>query len=390
MSVAAPRDLQGLRRRLLAWYDARQRDLPWRRDPSLYGTWIAEMMLQQTTVATVAPAWRRFLARFPDVVALATAPEADVLAAWTGLGYYRRARHLHAAARAIVAEREGVLPRTLEGWRALPGVGAYAAGAIASIGLGLRAPALDANARRVFARWSAPADGAAVPAVADLEELAAALVDPERPGDWNQAVMELGATICRARTAHCAACPVCSDCRAAATADPAAIGRPPARPAVRRVVASSLVVLAGEGVLLLPSTRVVTTHATGLGPPVREDLGGLHTGLLAPPQTPWYDAGAPDARDALRDAWRLWLARQQLDTDRLVHLGGFSHAITHHRLRVEVFRLPLGEPPARRLAATLAVAWPWPALRAGSGGDQALPLSTPAKRALALAAPASK
>ncbi len=147
--------IRRLRRSVLAWYDARRRDLPWRRDPTLYGIWISEMMLQQTTVAAVVPYWQRFVARFPDVAVLAAATEPEVLEHWSGLGYYRRAQHLHAAARAVVANHGGRLPLSVEGWRALPGVGPYAAGAIASIGLGLPVPAVDANVRRVITRWVA-------------------------------------------------------------------------------------------------------------------------------------------------------------------------------------------------------------------------------------------
>ena len=150
-----------MRRDLLAWYDAEARRLPWRERPSLYGTWISEIMLQQTTVATVIPYWERFMARLPDVGALAAADESEVLTLWSGLGYYRRARSLHQAARQIAADHAGRLPTDAVGWRALPGVGDYTAGAVASIGAGERVPAVDANARRVLTRWLCDSEAAA-------------------------------------------------------------------------------------------------------------------------------------------------------------------------------------------------------------------------------------
>ncbi len=221
-------DIDARRRALLAWYDAHARDLPWRRRPSLYGTWVSEIMLQQTTVTTVTPRWPDFLARFPDVQALAAAPEAEVLAMWSGLGYYRRARNLHAAARAIVAAGGG-LPRTLAGWRALPGIGDYAAGAIASIGLGLAHAAVDANVRRVLTRWACRSGPeAATLGPRDLQRLAQQHLDVQRPGDWNQALMDLGAEVCRSDQPRCPGCPVASWCAAALAAATDEV--PPAAP----------------------------------------------------------------------------------------------------------------------------------------------------------------
>ena len=153
MHPTADQRLDERQRRLLVWYDAVARDLPWRRETTLYGTWIAEIMLQQTTVRAVAPRWSTFLERFPDVSTLAAAAESEVLAAWSGLGYYRRARLLHRAARELRDRHGGRLPTSHDQWRALPGVGEYTAGAIGSIGLGLPVAAIDANVRRVLTRW---------------------------------------------------------------------------------------------------------------------------------------------------------------------------------------------------------------------------------------------
>ncbi len=377
--------LAALRRQVLAWYDARRRDLPWRRAPSLYGIWISEMMLQQTTVAAVVPFWQRFVARFPDVAALAAASESEVLAHWSGLGYYRRARHLHAAAGEIVATAKGRLPQDVAGWRALPGVGPYAAGAIASIGLGLPVPAVDANVRRVLTRWLAPDPATAAKlSPRHLEAAAAAAVDPQRPGDWNQALMELGATVCRARSAACGECPARSACRAAAGADPAAVGRLPERRSAVAVVTSALTVRCTGRVLVLPTASVVVARARGLGRPLRDDLGGLHQGFFAPPQTPWYARREGDAAGSLASAWRGWLRDAGLSDAGLQRVGRVRHAITHHDLWLEVYRVDLGARAAAALDGLVDPRRRWATLRESADGADVPPLTTPARRCLAL------
>ncbi len=172
-------------------------------------------MLQQTTVAAVAPRFERFLARFPDAKTLAAASEDDVLSAWAGLGYYSRARNLRAAAQKIVREYAGRFPSTYEGILSLPGVGRYTAGAIGSIAFGLRLPVLDGNVMRVFSRWFAVRDNIKNAAVQKkFWSTAEKLVPPDRPGDWNQALMELGATVCLPENPECPKCPVSSSCLA--------------------------------------------------------------------------------------------------------------------------------------------------------------------------------
>jgi A/G-specific adenine glycosylase len=199
-----------LRRGLLAFFDARARDLPWRRSADPYAIWVSEVMLQQTRVETVIPYFERWLERFPDVASLAEAPEADVLKAWEGLGYYRRARNLHRAAALVRERHQGRVPATSAGLRELPGVGVYTAGAVASIAFGEAVPAVDGNVRRVLSRLF----DLAAPSARELEALAAELVDPSRPGDFNQAVMELGATVCTSHDPGCARCPVSRACLA--------------------------------------------------------------------------------------------------------------------------------------------------------------------------------
>jgi len=197
--------VQAFRERLLTWYDAHARPLPWRRDKDPYRVWVSEIMLQQTRVAAVIEHYHEFLRRFPTVQKLAKAREARVLAAWSGLGYYRRARMLHAAARIVV--RDGRFPTTAPGWRELPGIGRYTAAAIASIAFDEPVAVVDGNVERVLRR----ASGKRM-AGEDLWRVAEELLDRGRPGDFNQAVMELGATVCTPRAPACLTCPVVELC----------------------------------------------------------------------------------------------------------------------------------------------------------------------------------
>ena len=204
-----------LHERLLTWYDAQARDLPWRKMDNPYAIWISEIMLQQTQVATVIPYFERWLARFPTVEALAAAPLDAVLKMWQGLGYYARARNLHRAAQQVVNEYDGKLPNTVNELLKIAGIGQYTAGAIASIAFGVRAPALDGNLKRVFARLTAleePINRRA--GEKELWAIADTLLPAERVGDWNQALMDLGATICISRTPRCLLCPLLGLCEA--------------------------------------------------------------------------------------------------------------------------------------------------------------------------------
>ena len=199
--------------RLLAWYARARRALPWRRTRDPYRIWVAEIMLQQTRAAAAVPYYRKFLNRFPDVAALASARPSQVLACWSGLGYYARARNLHRAARLI--RRNGAFPRDYAGWRRLPGVGEYTAAAVASIAFNQPHAVLDGNVVRVLARLSGEPGNVAASATRDrLRELAERLLDRRRPGDFNQALMELGAIVCLPRAPRCAVCPLQAACRA--------------------------------------------------------------------------------------------------------------------------------------------------------------------------------
>jgi A/G-specific adenine glycosylase len=199
--------LRKLRRRLLAWYEENARELPWRADRDPYRVWLSEIMLQQTRVAAVIEHYQEFLRRFPTVEKLAAAREASVIAAWSGLGYYRRARMLHAAAKVVARQYAGKFPDTAEGLRALPGIGRYTAAAIASIAFGEPVAVVDGNVERVLQRVS----GEQL-AGEELWTAANEVLDGKRPGDFNQAMMELGATVCTPRAPACLTCPVLEIC----------------------------------------------------------------------------------------------------------------------------------------------------------------------------------
>lgn len=376
---------------LLSWFAEERRDLPWRDSDDLYGTWVSEIMLQQTTVQTVIPYWRRFMARFPSVASLAAADEASVLAVWAGLGYYSRARNLHRAARLICTEHGGQLPDSFAGWFSLPGVGAYAAGAIASMGLGEVVPALDANARRVLCRW-----GVTDPAAfADLTEsrrqrlvtaLGTQLVPTTEPGRWNEALMELGALVCKAREAQCEQCPVARYCRAALGGWVAMIPPPKTRLAIEPVWTGLGLITWRNRVLLKPSPLAPLPNCWPERKIARQDFSSLHGGLWGVPMAPWLQG--QEAPEMEHRPWqteaglpaKLWPARGLVRC-----LGEFRHAITRYRLRVSVYHLPLAA------HEELPAAWWgfWPASGdVGADGrffsltDECPPLSALAEKAL--------
>jgi A/G-specific adenine glycosylase len=205
-------DVPSLRAALLAFFDRERRDLPWRRTGDPYAIWVSEVMLQQTRVETAGPYYERWMQAFPTVQALANAPEDRVLKLWEGLGYYSRARNLHRAARIVRDTAAGTLPESAAELRKLPGIGPYTAGAVASIAFGEAAPAVDGNVRRVLARLF----DVAHPRPSDLERWAAHLVDPTRPGDFNQALMELGSLVCTPQRPDCTRCALHAWCAARA------------------------------------------------------------------------------------------------------------------------------------------------------------------------------
>src|SRR5262245_25637345 len=321
------RDGTGLRRALLRWYRRNRRELPWRATRDPYRVWVSEVMLQQTQVATAQPYYERFVQRFPSVRALARAPLDRVLAAWSGLGYYRRARHLHEAAGIVVREHAGRVPSEPRAFGALPGVGRYTVGAVLSIGFGAPLPVLDGNVARVLSRLAArPWSVKRTPDAGAVWAEAERLLDRGSPGDWNQALMELGATVCTPRAPRCDACPVQRHCRAHAlgreeTFPPAAPRRATER--VRRAVA--LVERSGQ-VLLVK----------------RE--GTLLTGLWEPPGVEL--AGREGARQPLARALAALGIRGALARTP----PRIRHVITHRAIEVEVWRCEAGRPWPRASA----------------------------------------
>ena len=241
---------------LLAWYDLHARSMPWRGIHDPYRTWVSEIMLQQTRVETVIPYYTRFLAMFPTLKDLAAAPEADVLKAWEGLGYYSRARNLHQGAKQVMADYGGKLPANPEELRRIHGIGPYTAGAIASIAYELPVPAVDGNVIRVIARLFGIREDAGAPAGRrKIEEIAADLVPDDRPGDYNQAVMDLGAMICVPGTPDCAHCPLASRCNAYSRGDAAELpilakAKPP-----RMIQWTVVIVRSGDRVLIRKRTE---------------------------------------------------------------------------------------------------------------------------------------
>jgi A/G-specific adenine glycosylase len=298
---------------LLAWYDRHRRQLPWRAAPGAavdpYRVWLSEIMLQQTTVAAVGPYYRRFLARWPNVGALARAALDDVLHAWQGLGYYARARNLHACAREVA--RRGGFPDSESELRKLPGIGAYTAGAIAAIAFGRRAAAVDGNAERVLARLYAVRTS--LPAAKPrLRASATALVPADRPGDFAQALMDLGATVCMPKKPRCGLCPWREACRARAGGIAEVLPRRAAKlPKPKRHGVAFWTVNEAGAVLLR-----------------RRPESGLLGGMMEVPSTewrrrPWKDAEAEKAAP-LKARWR-----------RLP--GAVAHGFTHFDLELVIF-----------------------------------------------------
>jgi A/G-specific adenine glycosylase len=306
--------------RLLAWYDRHRRALPWRApagalaDP--YRVWLSEIMLQQTRTETVARYYARFLDRFPTLEKLAAARLADVLKAWAGLGYYARARNLHACARVVVERHGGAFPDSEARLVALPGIGAYTAAAIAAIASGKKAAPVDGNVERVVARRYAVATPlpAAKP---ELRRLAENLAPEHRPGDFAQAMMDLGATICTPQRPSCLVCPWRECCEANRRGDPQAFPRrtPKAEGALRR--GAAFVALRADGAILL-RTR----------PP-----RGLLGGMTEVPTTEW-SAGF-DPRQALREAPKFSSGERGIKWRRLS--GRVRHVFTHFPLELEVY-----------------------------------------------------
>lgn len=307
--------IAGIQRGLLAWYRQSARDLPWRRARDPYRVWLSEIMLQQTRVETVIDYFERFTREFPTLPDLAAAPEDRVLKLWEGLGYYSRARNLHKAAQ-LLAQRNGEFPHSAEEWMQLPGVGRYTAGAIASIAFGQRAPVLDGNVKRALSRLyliEEMIDEAST--INRLWALADRLTPARKPGDFNQAIMELGARVCLPRNPRCEACPVIQWCAAYAEGKQTELPRRKIKPQVphKEVVAAAI---ARNGRYLL-----------GKRPPDGM-LGGL-----------WeFPGGKVEPGESLEEALRREL-REELGIETQVgeRIASVDHAYTHLRVTLHLF-----------------------------------------------------
>jgi A/G-specific adenine glycosylase len=314
-----------IRAALLAWYDANARDLPWRVRPAAraagrradpYRVWLSEVMLQQTTVPHATPYFLKFTARWPTVSALAAAEDGELMAAWAGLGYYARARNLLACARAVAGEHGGVFPDDEAGLRALPGLGPYTAAAVAAIAFDRPANVVDGNVERVIARLFA-VEEPLPDAKPELKRLAAGLVRDERPGDWAQALMDLGAGVCRPKAPLCERCPLAQACAARASGAPETWPRRAAKAERPHRYGVAYLLTRGEAVAL-----------------VRRPPKGLLGGMLALPTSDWRAARWSEA-EALAAApvpapWR--------------SAGEVAHVFTHFSLSLQVLRAE-GEAP---------------------------------------------
>ena len=310
-----PADIATLRAALRGWYDAHARALPWRAPPGSgqrtdpYRVWLSEVMLQQTTVPHATPYFERFTARWPTVGDLAAAPDSDLMAAWAGLGYYARARNLLACARAVANDHGGVFPDTEAALLALPGVGAYTAAAVAAIAFDRPANVVDGNVERVVARLFAVETP--VPAARpELKRLAATLVIDDRPGDWAQALMDLGSGICRPKSPLCLMCPVAAFCAGRATGEPERypVRTPKAARPHRQGVA--WVLRDGRGRVAL----------------VRRPDRGLLGGMVGLPTSDWTEA-APDAPPPVAADWPALIWKEA---------GAVEHVFTHFSLTLSV------------------------------------------------------
>jgi len=317
-----------IRRSLLRFYDRRARDLPWRRSRDPYAIWVSEIMLQQTRVDTVLSYYDRFLERFPTAEALAAADEDRVMAAWSGLGYYRRARLLHRGVRDVVEHYGGQVPRDPEARRALPGIGRYTAGAIGSIAFGLPEPLVDGNVARVLSRLlSIDTPQGRADTERRLWAEAQRMVQGERPGDFNQALMELGATVCTKHAPRCDDCPLTKRCAARAQ------GRVEELPVARRRTEPRVVAMVG---LLALSPRPQRVWLQ------RRPVGGLFAGLW---NLPLSELGGGEGRDValglLTDAG----LAGRLSPEPIAEL---SHVLSHRRLEVQLWRATTARPRGGR------------------------------------------
>lgn len=337
-----------LRRSLLTWYRKHGRDLPWRRTRDAYRIWISEIMLQQTTVAAVIPYFERFLDRFPTVYELADANEQDVLRLWEGLGYYSRARNIHKTAKVVVEQNNGTFPTTAEALQKLPGIGRYTAGAIASFAFDTAAPIVEANTLRLYCRLLGfDGDPRAKSGQGLLWDFAERVLPKKTPGELNQALMELGGTVCAVKEPRCSECPLKRQCRAFAMGTTDSIPRPKTRPRTSQLTHVNVIVRKKGSALLRQHSDA--ERWSGLWDFPRYELTNELIESLP------SDLSSPSLFGSTQQlAWFLQSSiREQTGIE--TKFGGFVHELTHsvtrYRIRLLCFdaeyvsgRLLRGEP----------------------------------------------
>ena len=329
-------EVKTFRKLLLAWFRQFQRDLPWRRTKDPYAIWVSEIMLQQTRVAAVIPYYERFLSRFPSVRALAESPQEEVLRLWSGLGYYSRARNLQKAAQQVVALPGGEFPRDEEGVLALSGIGPYTGAAILSIAFGAKHAVLDGNVARVLARLGAVrGDLRESRRWQSLQRAAGELLDPKSPGDWNQAMMELGAMVCTPRAPQCLLCPLAKFCRARQSGDPEAFPEKRKKRDVVQIVLAAAVLCTPRGqTLLLPPPQSKKENK-----PAADDVATLVSRMWHFPTVAIQKDASTELRNYLADSLP---ANGKLDLEPLARV---RHAVTYRNVTVLPFRIAIAKIP---------------------------------------------
>jgi A/G-specific adenine glycosylase len=338
-------EIKTFRKQLLTWFRQFQRDLPWRRTKDAYRIWISEIMLQQTRVAAVIPYYERFLLRFPDMRALAEAPQEEVLRLWSGLGYYSRARNLQKAAQQIMAQHAGQFPDEEEAVLALSGIGPYTGAAILSIAFGAKHAVLDGNVARVLARLRAiRGDLRESRRWQSLQNIAQELLDPKAPGDWNQAMMELGAMICTPRAPQCLLCPVAKFCRARQLGDPESFPeKRKKREAVQIVLAAAVLCTPRRQTLLMPPPRKKKENK-----PAVDDIATLVSRM-------WHFPTVAVRKDAIAEL-RDFLGELIPDGNGTLHfepLARVRHAVTYRNVTVLPYRIAIAKVPRIRGAKSI-------------------------------------
>jgi len=329
--------LRRFRKRLQAWFATYRRDLPWRRTKDPYLIWISEIMLQQTRVAAAIPYYERFVERFPDFKSLAGVPEEEVLRMWAGLGYYSRARNLQKAARQIVAEHDSQFPRVREEALRLAGIGEYTAAAILSIAYGKKLAVLDGNVARVLARLVAQrGDLRANGRWSQLQALASDLLAPQAPGDWNEAMMELGATVCTPRSPQCLLCPIAEFCQARRLGLTDVIPEKRKKRATVDIQLAALVMIDAKGRALL------------LSPARHGDKSGKAHDVAALLSRMWHFPTVIVTREPereLRAYVHAEVSRKLSAGAKFLGLSPVRHTVTHREITVHPFRVEVKELP---------------------------------------------